>query len=272
VLSTEVTLNKNSLPLLDPNKPQDYVSVSATYTVDGVNWQKVQLTPQSTQLAGNLIKIVYAVERPAPSWPLPYFAAFFEFKDLASNVKVGIPREIPVHRIFVPLTSYHPPPDLVGSISLSPSKRAFTAGEPVQITVTITNTGAGDAGSFWADLFINPSTPPTAANVTWNLRCGMNPCFGLAWQVGGLKAGQSVTLTSKQLPPGYSIWPGWFAAGTTDLYLYVDSYNPGTADGAVLESSERNNQFHLGGLTVTGNNPPLLNVQSAQNLPGRPAP
>jgi len=151
--------------------------------------------------------------------------------------------------------------------------KAFTAGEPVQFTVTITNDGEGDAGPFWVDLFINPSSPPTVANVTWHQRCGMKPCFGLAWQVpDGLRAGESVTLTSTQFPPGYSIWPGWFAAGTTDLYLYVDSYNPPFAYGAVPESSEGNNQFHLGGLTVTGKNPPLLSVQSVDNLPARPAP
>ena len=87
----------------------------------------------------------------------------------------------------------------------------------------------------------------------------------------GLKAGESITLTSSLFPPGYSIWPGWFASGTTDLYLYVDSYNPGSTYGAVLEGSESNNQFHLGGLTVTGKNPVLLTTQSAGDLLERPA-
>jgi hypothetical protein len=85
----------------------------------------------------------------------------------------------------------------------------------------------------------------------------MNPCFGIAWEVPSIPPGGSVTLTSD---PGnfgarYSVWPGWFARGTSDLYLYIDSWNPGVATGGTMEESEMNNRAELHGLVVTGTNP-----------------
>jgi len=163
-------------------------------------------------------------------------------------------------------------PDLVvTSISLVPSKSTFAAGEGVEVRVTVTNQGSAAAEEFWADLYINPSSPPTAANQVWNTRCGLTPCFGIAWVVtGGLAPGQSITLSSSSLPPGYSVWPGYFAAGTTDLYAYADSYNPGVAAGAAAESNETNNRAELHGLTVTGPNPSLAGVRSLADVADRP--
>ena len=130
------------------------------------------------------------------------------------------------------------------------------------------------AVSAWLDLYINPSSPPTAANQVWNTRCGLTPCFGMAWEVtSGLAPGQSITLSSLSLPAGYSIWPGYFAAGTSDLYAYADSYNPGVVAGAVAESSETNNRGELHGLTVTGPNPAPVGAPSVADLrPRRLAP
>jgi uncharacterized repeat protein (TIGR01451 family) len=165
----------------------------------------------------------------------------------------------PIHKVFLPAVQTAGTPDLVvTSISLVPSKSAFAAGEPVEVRVTVTNQGSAAAGSFWVDLYINPSSSPTAADQLWNTRCGLTPCFGMAWQVvGGLAPGQSITLSSLSLPAGYSIWPGYFAAGTSDLYAYADSYNPGVAAGAAAESNEANNRGELHGLSVTGPNPAL---------------
>ena len=86
----------------------------------------------------------------------------------------------------------------------------------------------------------------------------------------GLAPGQSVTLSSLSLPVGYSIWPGYFAAGTSDLYAYADSYNPGVASGAIAESDESNNRAELHGLSVTGLNPPLVALQGLRDLQSRP--
>jgi hypothetical protein len=179
------------------------------------------------------------------------------------TVNVSVPR----HTVFLPMLLRSGTPDLITSINISPNKRSFTAGEPVVIAVTITNQGPAAAGSFWVDLYINPSSPPTGANQTWDTRCGLTPCFGMAWEVpSGLAPGQSITLSSQSLPPGYSIWPGYFAAGSSDLYAYADSYNPGVAVGAVAESDETNNRAELHGLSVTGPNPALVGVQGVDDL------
>jgi hypothetical protein len=164
-------------------------------------------------------------------------------------------------RVYLPLvTKPAPPPDLVGSFSLSPNQNNFTAGEPVTITVVVTNQGGTTTGPFWVDFYINPSSAPTMANQIWSERCGLNPCFGLAWFVpNGLAAGQSITLSSQagQFPTAYSRWLGWLASGTSDVYLYVDSWNPPMPTGAVLESDESNNRSEQHGIVVTGANPPL---------------
>jgi hypothetical protein len=165
-------------------------------------------------------------------------------------------------------------PDLVTRISISPDRRVFEAGEPVRITVEVINQGNRRADPFWVDLFINPASPPTVANLPWNEDCGMSPCFGIAWGVAsGLGPGEHITLTSTpdSLAAPYSRWPGWFASGTTDLYVYADSWDPGVADGAVAETDETNNRAELHGLTVRGPNPPPPALVAPQSRPVRPA-
>jgi hypothetical protein len=156
--------------------------------------------------------------------------------------------------LYLPLIlrSYAHALDLTGTISLSPDKSSYSAGEPVLVTAVVTNQGDAPAGPFWVDFYINPSRPP-AVNLRWNDICGLSPCYGLAWYVSnGLAAGQSVTLTSNNYPAGYSIWPGYFPSGATDLYLYVDVWNPTVPSGAVAEGDENNNLAERHGLTVTG--------------------
>lgn len=180
-----------------------------------------------------------------------------------------------VHLLYLPIIhAVAPPaPDLIGSFSLSPDKRDFAAGEEVLITVTITNTGTAKAAPFWVDLYINPSVPPTAANTLWNHVCALTPCYGIAWGVvGGLDPGQSITLTSTpdEYSEGHTIWPGYFVNGTTDLYLYVDSWNPGVATGAAAERNEANNRAELHGLQVVGPNPVQAQSRLPEDLPPRP--
>ncbi|MBI1298387.1 hypothetical protein GC175_25920 [bacterium] len=141
-------------------------------------------------------------------------------------------------------------PDLVGEIRLDPNKTNFAAGEPVRILVTVRNVGAADSGPFWVDLHINPAQPPQGPPAQWNENCGRVPCFGLAWTVTGLAAGQSIDLTSDAPSTAYSIWPGSFAGGVTDLYLVVDSWGSNT--GLVSESNEGNNVATVLGLVVEG--------------------
>jgi len=146
-----------------------------------------------------------------------------------------------LYNLYLPLVLKGRLPDLVGSFSLTPNNP--DAGEPVLITAVITNVGTAAADAFWVDFYINPSQVPSV-NLAWYDICGMTPCYGLAWHVsGGLAPGESVTLTSTpdSYAVDYSIWPGSFANGTSDLYLYADSWNPTVSAGAVLESDETNN-------------------------------
>ncbi len=185
--------------------------------------------------------------------------------DLADNLDTAdcsiIDRQ-PRNRIYLPLISRNPAPgglpDLVGSFHLVPDKLSFTAAEAVEIEACVTNQGTAPAGPFWVDLYINPDPVPDRTNLPWNETCSLTPCYGLAWQVpAGLAVGQTVCLrsTPDSYAAGQTFWPGSFAPGTTDLYLYVDSWNPGDISntlGACQESDERNNQFALHGLSVTG--------------------
>ncbi len=165
-------------------------------------------------------------------------------------------------------------PDLVTTFSLAPNKLSFQAGEAVQVSVVVTNRGTAPAGPFWVDFYINPAVAPTQPNQLWYEDCGLTPCYGVAWYVSGLAAGQSMTLTSTpaSYSAGHTIWPGWFAAGSTDLYAFVDSWNPDISYGGVAESDEQNNRAELHGLSVTGTNPamrPQPRSMAPRSLPSR---
>ena len=123
------------------------------------------------------------------------------------------------------------------------------------------------------DLYTNPAQPPDS-NKIWNETCTFDRdhCFGIAWLMPGLAPGQSITLIST--PASYSAgqtkWLGWFAAGTTDLYLHVDTWNPGVSGNAVSESDETNNRAEIHGLQVTGPNPATGLAQAAIQVRARP--
>lgn len=159
-------------------------------------------------------------------------------------------------RIYLPIVAHRfsPKPDLVGSFSLSTG--SITPGAPVTITVTITNQGNAEATGFWVDFYINPSTPPTAANQPWETRCSMTPCYGIRWEVLTImRPGESLTLRST--PDSYdaatTYWLGSFPTGTRGLYLYVDSRSPdGSPNGLVLESIETNNLAEMHGAASLG--------------------
>ncbi len=115
------------------------------------------------------------------------------------------------------------------------------------ITVTITNQGSANAGPFWVDFYVNPSRVPHANDPWYSLSS-----HGIAWLVMGLAEGEAITLqsTPSSYAQEYTIWDGRLPAGTTDLYLYVDSYDPLSGDGAVLELNESNNLSVIHGLQV----------------------
>jgi hypothetical protein len=170
----------------------------------------------------------------------------------------------------VVLKYYPPTPDLVGSFTLTPAGPSISAGEPVVINVVVTNQGDAPADGFWVDFYINPAGTPSV-NTRWNDLCGMSPCYGLAWYVSGLETGQSINLSSNSPAAAYSLWPGYFAGGTSTLQLFVDSWNSTVSYGSVGEKIESNNLFiYPGGVSVTGLSA-ASEAPNASELPNRPA-
>lgn len=206
---------------------------------------------------------------------------------VASNTPTNTPVGPGPNKVYLPLVLNNPAGDLIGSFSLSPVPSG--AGQAVLITAVITNQGTIATGPFWVDFYINPSSAPTAANTPWNNVCGMTPCYGIAWYISSsLAPGQSLTLVSLSGGPcsttsgtaGHycdvdTMWPGSFASGTQDLYLFVDSWNPGVATGAVDEGDESNNrsEFHFGSSLAGMSNFDFSGpARSPESLPTRPAP
>ncbi len=178
--------------------------------------------------------------------------------------------QVGLYQLMLPLIIGTPlAPDLeITSFTVTPAASSYRVGEPVEISVTIKNNGTIATGGFWVDLYINPISPPVSPNNPWEDNCGMHPCYGVAWLIEeGLAGGQSITLTAS--PANYyadnTNWPGFFASGTKDLYVYVDSWNGGVPDGAVVERNESNNRAELHGLQVNSI-APALNIVSDELL------
>ena len=184
----------------------------------------------------------------------------------------------PTFYAFVPMVGRPVlPADLVvASLSVTPT--TLKTGAMVSISAVIKNSGETAATGFWVDLYINPNVVPTGANVAWQETCAnLVPCYGLAWYVESLEPGASITLTSNagSFRSAYSNWENTLAAGTTDIYLYVDSWNRDTAsgtanpNGAVTESDETNNRAEVHGIqvSVSGNR---VRVNEPLTIPARP--
>lgn len=174
--------------------------------------------------------------------------------------------------VYLPLVSTFQPglPDLVGRLSLDPPLPA--PGQPVTITAIVTNRGRAPAAHFWVDFYIDPNPVPSGPNQVWDQVCGRRPCYGIAWYVAQTIApGDSLALTSS--PDSYvaanTIWPGYLPPGTDDLYLFVDSWNPTVAEGAVVEEDEGNNLFGLTGLGLGGSSLPASGAAEKITLPPR---
>lgn len=111
------------------------------------------------------------------------------------------------------------------------------------VRVTIRNQGnVAIQNSFFVDVYINPSPPPTRVNQTWS-DLGTQ---GIVWGVSGaaleaLVPGASITLEYRDsyYLEEYSVFSGSLSPGTP-IYAQVDSFNyPDTGYGTVLETHER---------------------------------
>jgi hypothetical protein len=210
----------------------------------------------------------------------------------STTINIVAPPEAP--RIYLPLvarpveevTPVQQPDLIVSDVTLVPNKTNFAAGEEVEIVIEITNIGDALAEAVWVDLYLNPSQEPQAS-FRWNDICRpdsiANPCIGVAWTTREvLQPGESFTLVTDPTTSlgdggydaGKSRWFDFFESGTTDLYVLVDSWSgnaPAPDNGAVLESNEDNNLFHLPNLNVTGDNP-ALPQEELPEIESRPAP
>ncbi len=143
---------------------------------------------------------------------------------------------IPTYSVYLPLVLRNHGPNLVvESIVWSPTNPA--AGEAVVVTVTVRNIGSAAAGTFWVDLYLDPSRTP-APGVPWNEVCAE----GVAWRVAGLAPGEARALRSDQGAVGYTFWRGYFAATPNPhiLYAVADSWPYDPAE-TVPETNEADN-------------------------------
>ncbi|MCB8928549.1 MAG: cadherin-like domain-containing protein [Ardenticatenaceae bacterium] len=106
------------------------------------------------------------------------------------------------------------------------------------VEVLITNQGeTAVTDDFWVDVYIDPDTPPTGVNQTWETQGGE----GLVWGVTNITLNPGETLLLNQSSPYYvpdlSSFSGSIATGTA-VYAQVDSANVNTAFGNVLETHE----------------------------------
>ncbi len=136
-----------------------------------------------------------------------------------------------LHMAYLPLVQVadtEPLPDLIIESVTA------TAG---QVSITIRNEGLAPVTTpFWLDLFINPTTPPTAVNQTSDDLGGTNLAWGITTSFA---PGESVTLLLEVASASamHSTHSGEIPTAVP-LYVHVDSFNLDREFGGVLERHE----------------------------------
>jgi hypothetical protein len=175
---------------------------------------------------------------PAVDGPIEYFA---QAVDPTGNVALALDHGNPFReltdgqplRIYLPvaLRNYLPAPDLV-------VERIIATGNSVQ--VVIGNQGNVDVtDEFWVQAYIDPDTPPSAVNQLWYDLGDQGVFWGVTSSALPIAPGDTITLTSG----GDYYWPSHSRFYVplppgTPVYAQVDSWNPATSYGAVLEDHE----------------------------------
>ena len=138
--------------------------------------------------------------------------------------------------------------------------------------VVIQNQGTQPAvDGFYVDVYINPVPAPTSVNQIWS---DGRSTQGLVWGVTDVvQPGQSITLTigDAYYRPDLSTFTLPVSAGTP-VYAQVDSYNPLTTYGGVLENHEISGAPYnniLGPVSATTAFAPLRADQPIEPGPGR---
>jgi hypothetical protein len=148
----------------------------------------------------------------------------------------------PVYKLYVPVV-YNP---LLSTASMPDLVVARLVATSNSVQITIRNQSAEPFSSYYpvysfrVDLYVAPDPVPTGANQVWNDGRSVQ---GAVWYVPAMavstQAGGEVTLTigDEYYRPLLSNFPRSLPVGTP-VYAQVDSANPGTTHGVVLESHE----------------------------------
>jgi uncharacterized repeat protein (TIGR01451 family) len=95
---------------------------------------------------------------------------------------------------------------------------------------------------FWVDVYLNPTTPPTSVNQTWQYVGDHGIVWGVTSDALPLYPGEAITLTVT--PSGGSYYfaglsnVSWPLAAGTQVYAQADSAHSATSYGGVRESHE----------------------------------
>ncbi len=138
------------------------------------------------------------------------------------------------------MNNYLQAPDLIVTSVAILNRGAI--GKPGNVQVVIQNVGNGPVTEeFWVDLYLNPHTVPTAVNQTWEMVGTQGAAWGILADALPLNPGESLTLTvTSPYFVSSSSQISWPLAATAQIYVQVDSNNPGSAYGAVREYHEIN--------------------------------
>ena len=180
-------------------------------------------------------------------------------------------------RVFLPLVvrNYVSAPDLIVQNIIA---------TPNNIQVVIANLGnAPVENEFWVDVYTAPRAAPTRVNQTWDQLGSQGLVWGVTADALPIAPGGVITLT---VGDAY-YWPShsqasWPLAVGTRVYAQVDSFNPATTYGAVLEDhemiGEEYNNIGMAEVSAAGVSgtmevlPPAVTNRSPRpaNLPQRP--
>lgn len=251
--------NTYGLSIYFPMGEEDCRPTTTTNDPNASTWRCNSLRPEWAEQPARLPQLVYerqldayldtrnlSLVRHAPNWK-ELLTWLDENVAVRNNVSPSYtPFQVTGRsRVYLPVVENLRLADLSGSISFSPAGPTFRADQQVKVTVTVTNTGPGVARPFWVELYINPRERPTGPNQRWPELCRTTDasCFGIVWEFAeGLRPGESRSLDASIDNNGpQTVWPGCFAAGTRELYLSIDSWDPGVPYGRVQELSESDN-------------------------------
>jgi hypothetical protein len=183
-----------------------------------------------------------------------------------------------IYRVYLPVVARNHvvAPDLVVESLVATSNG---------VTVTIKNVGNAPiedlfANEFWVDVYVDPDTPPTAVNQTWEVVGDEGLAWGITVDALPLAPGDALTLTAGgpylRLDESDVTWP---LASGAPVYAQVDSAHVETAHGTVWETHELINGIYnniSGPVTVssvqggTAPVPEAYRLSPDSHLPPRP--